>query len=91
MFNKPISLKSLIKSNSGSHLDEKKWLEAGKRHAELTRQSESIAEKLKQENIKAFRKDGRKISIVNLITGESQIVVNYRNSNLIPLVQSANP
>ena len=90
MFHKPISLKSLIKSNSGSRLDEKKWLESGKRHAELTRQSESIAEKLKLENIKAFRKDGRAISIVNLITGESQPVISYRNSNLIPLVQSAN-
>lgn len=81
---------SIFRKNTGHQLNEESWLAAGKRHAELLRQSEIIADKLGQSKIDAYRQQNMAIALVNLITGESQPVVSYRNSNLIPIVQSAN-
>jgi hypothetical protein len=87
---KALALKTVIAANSGAHLSENSWTAAGKRHAELVRQSEALAAKLKEGGIDPYRKDTLPLSVVGLLSGEVKEVTPYRNSNLIPVVQSAN-
>ncbi len=86
----PITLKAVIAANSGHRLEDEKWTVSGERYEVLVQQSEDIAAKLKLAGIDPYRKDTMPICMVGLLSGEVKRVVPYINSNLIPVVQSAN-
>ena len=85
-----ISLKSLIAANSGHPLPPGQWKASIKRQRELERLTDVVAAKLIEDGENPFRTVKHPIFLVGLHSGECKELTPYRNSNLLPIIQSSN-
>lgn len=84
-----ISIDDLWSSLVGREIERGAWVDGMARDRELREQSETIAARLESQGIPA-RQKANLISIVGAVTQSASRATDYRNSNLIPFMQSRN-
>ncbi|MCC3303823.1 hypothetical protein [Sneathiella sp. HT1-7] len=84
-----LSSADLWEKTIGKAVDRDKFIEAKSRERILKKQSHDIAARLEAEGINAYQEENG-TTIIGLCTGQAEKANNFRNSNLIPVMQAKN-
>lgn len=73
----------------GTEIERNSWIEGQGRDRVLKQQSEDIARRLESQGINAYQTENN-TTIIGMITGLVEKTLSFRNSNIIPVMQSKN-
>jgi len=79
----------LWKKTIGEEIDRNSWFEGQSRDRLLKEQSEDMARRLESQGINAYQKENN-TTVIGLCTGIVEKTLAFRNSNMIPIMQSKN-
>ncbi len=73
----------------GTEIERNSWIEGQGRDRVLKQQSEDIARRLESQEINAYQADNN-TTIIGVCSGIAEKTLSFRNSNIIPVMQSKN-